>query len=1138
MQRAIFLSLAILLILSSCKLKDTVTGSTDNTSATIKVISPNGGESLQEGSAYQITWSGTGTPLVRINYSFDGGSTWSLVKDSLKNTGVYSWSPVPNTKSNLCLIRVSSIDGTTTDQSDNFFAIVKNSSKSLTILAPVGGESWHAGSTQQIKWLSSGIDSVRIEYTVGNNNKWNLIGVDKYNRGIYYWSLNPNTQSGPASIKISDAKDTTVFIQSPATFNILPPPKITVVTPNGKEVWYTGAVKDSIKWTSSFIDNVKIDFTTNNGATWANVVQSTPSTGWYLWNPIPNVNSLQCRVKVSNVINGLPSDTSDANFTITTPGTKLLNVTSPNGGEKWAAGLKQTITWNAVGISDVKIEYSVNSGLNWNTIVATTPSTGFYTWNQVPNTPSTNCLVRITDAATGIVSDVSDNQFSITPATLITIVSPNGGEILFTNSIKTIQYTSQFIPNVKIEYSIDGGATWSTISNSTPATGTYDWTVPNTISSQCRIKVSDALFGDPVAISAANFSITTPSAKAINVTSPNGGEKWTAGSKQTVTWNATGISDVKIEYSINSGLSWITIVTSTPSTGFYTWDQVPNTPSTNCLLKISDVATGTVSDISDKQFSITPAPSITVVSPNGGETLLSGTVKTIQYTSQYVPNVKIDFTTDGGANWSNIVMSTPAIGTYDWTVPNLNSAQCRIKVSDALFGDPTAISSNNFIITNVVIKSIKVLSPNGGEEWEAGTKQNITWSSTAINKVKIELTTDKGSNWSTLVDSVGGGAFEWNIDNTLNSTQCQIRCSDAHDSKISDASDATFTIAPIKSITVTAPVGPHTFMDSDPITIQWQSSGIKTVGIKYTWTNGIAQLPSIPAYTVLVDKIANTGTFTTSFSIPADNQYYVIVYNADDGSNGNPSARSIGNFSIVKTPVGTIQINQPIGGEQWLGNPANVATTDYQNYHPYEIKWNGRNLNKVKIEWSTNGGGMWYTVPGADSTENDGIFVWAPGRLDNPRPDSSDNCRIKISSADKGVKAVDTTRGFFSIHSSKKIRVEFPNNGEDFFPPTVIPPKADIHWPLAFRWTSYAVAYVDIYYSLDNGVSWNILVANYQSTGAYAWDFVWGTFYGFYGPIETRFSTLGRLKIVDHADNKVWDLNDIPFWLNLKKQVQ
>ncbi|MFC1550955.1 hypothetical protein ACFL6P_00180 [Candidatus Latescibacterota bacterium] len=45
-------------------------------------------------------------------------------------------------------------------------------------------------------------------------------------------------------------------------------------------------------------------------------------------------------------------------------------------------------------------------------------------------------------------------------------------------------------------------------------------------------------------------------------------------------------------------------------------------------------------------------------------------------------------------------------------------------------------------------KEITLTSPNGGESWVACTTQNITWTSSNVDNVKIEYSTDNGYNWT------------------------------------------------------------------------------------------------------------------------------------------------------------------------------------------------------------------------------------------------------------------------------------------------------------------------------------------------------------------------------------------------------
>ncbi|MCX6168526.1 MAG: hypothetical protein NTX65_04245 [Ignavibacteriales bacterium] len=943
MQRIIYLSFVFLIIFSSCKLKDgsSTSNPTSPEDLTLSITNPNGGDILSVGTSYQIKWSGTSTALVRIQYSIDNGTTWSLVVDSLANTGVYTWFPIPNNISNQCRVRVATVDGVISAQSANPFSIVKNSNKILKIDYPIGKEAWEAGSAQQIKWYSINVDSVKIEYTTNNGQLWNLIGVDKKNTGVYYWAHIPNTPSTLAKIRITDAKDQTVYSLSPDPFTILPEPILQVTSPKGGERLYAGTVKE-IDWHSENIEKVKIEFTTNNGANW-NFIDSTASIGFYSWS-IPTqinsqpINSQNCRIKISDAKDGQPFAVTDSVFTISTLGTRSVKVLSPNGGERLIAGSTQALSWIADGIQSVKIEYTSNSGLTWNPVSETNViNKGTFDWFPVPNITSDKCKIKITDAQDATFFDESDNYFAITPTPLIT------------------------------------------------------------------------------------------------VTTPNGGEYWQSGSNQEITWKSENVPFVKIEFSSNGLADWITVANSVPSTGSYFWNNIPN----------------------------------------------------------------------------------------------MNSSQCRIKITDATYGSPVDVSDNNFTISNQVIKSIKVLTPNGGEDWEAGTSQNITWNSSGIANVKIELSTDKGASWGVIVDNYAGSAYEWNVGEALNSTSCQIRVSDATDHSISDISDAVFIISPRKFITVTGPQS-AIYRSSEPVRITWDAGGIQNVGIKYTTTNGIADANN-PAFYELAKVGAGLGSYEAYFSLPSD-KYFVVVYNADEGSNGMPSNNSPGFTIISFTPK--VTVISPNGGEQWLGNDPNIPITDHQKYHPFEIKWNADNTEKVKIEWSTNGGGSWYVVPGADSTADDGSYVWAPGRLDSPVvPDSSDNCKIRISSADKGGTTYsDVTDGYFSIHKSKKIQVKYPNSGEDFY-------KEDaLKYRMGITWTSYAVQTVNIYISLDNGVTWAPIAAdasnasslNYPSTGLFMWYYP-------YDQASGPYSNNGRIKIVDVDDDKVWDINDVPFLLNMKR---
>ncbi|OJT21307.1 endonuclease [Archangium sp. Cb G35] len=109
--------------------------------------------------------------------------------------------------------------------------------------------------------------------------------------------------------------------------------------------------------------------------------------------------------------------------------TASITVGSPNGGESWATSSAQRITWTATGVTNVKLEYTLN-GSTWTTLTSSTSaSTGSYAWT-VPSTTSTTARVRVSDASNSAITDTSNANFSIT-----TSGGGGGAAVVFINEI-------------------------------------------------------------------------------------------------------------------------------------------------------------------------------------------------------------------------------------------------------------------------------------------------------------------------------------------------------------------------------------------------------------------------------------------------------------------------------------------------------------------------------------------------------------------------------------------------------------------------------------------------------------------------------------------------------------------------------
>jgi len=126
------------------------------------------------------------------------------------------------------------------------------------------------------------------------------------------------------------------------------------------------------------------------------------------------------------------------------------------------------------------------------------------------------------------------------------------------------------------------------------------------------------------------FTIGPPAACEVAVTSPAGGAVWTAGTNKSITWTTTDCAEcgtVDISYSVDGG-GFTNIVTATANDGQYTW-LVPNTPSTNVVVKVCCSGTSDCGESGVFTIEAPPLPEIVSVDPNSAAQCDEGLVVTI-----------------------------------------------------------------------------------------------------------------------------------------------------------------------------------------------------------------------------------------------------------------------------------------------------------------------------------------------------------------------------------------------------------------------------------------------------------------------------------------------------------------------------
>lgn len=181
------------------------------------------------------------------------------------------------------------------------------------------------------------------------------------------------------------------------------------------------------------------------------------------------------------------------------------------------------------------------------------------------------------------------------------------------------------------------------------------------------------------------------------ITAPNGGENWTVGSTQDISWvnnYSNYYTHIDIYYSTagnDPDGSWEWIDSTSPNSSPYSW-VIPNTPTTTAAVKIVAYRIEFPADeyFSEDVFTISqPAPTqiLTVVRPNGGEFWRIGTLQPIRWTSTNIyryERIRIELFRNN--QWRTIGWA-PNIGFFFWRVTGPRTDKALIRIS--LVSDPT-----------------------------------------------------------------------------------------------------------------------------------------------------------------------------------------------------------------------------------------------------------------------------------------------------------------------------------------------------------------------------------------------------------------------------------------------------------------
>ncbi len=285
-------------------------------------------------------------------------------------------------------------------------------------------------------------------------------------------------------------------------------PSLSLTAPLGGMKW-NSHIANLISWDSEFVADVKIEFSSDNGINWTDVVESASANARaYLW-PAQNILSSECLMRISDVANPDVNDITNTTFTLCD-----LQLIHPNGNGFYKTGNPVNVEWESQDVGSLSISYQSSQDGDWvlveeNVDVNSSP----YVW--YPEVAGNWCKIQLKETAAPEAVEQSYYNFIVYQLDLLT---PQGGEELTGNSEFMISWESEIIDNIKIEYSTDNGQTWIVEDASVAASDSvYLWTVPNINADSCFIKLSVSGLPNSSSTNTTPFSIQ----KAVSVEENN-----------------------------------------------------------------------------------------------------------------------------------------------------------------------------------------------------------------------------------------------------------------------------------------------------------------------------------------------------------------------------------------------------------------------------------------------------------------------------------------------------------------------------------------------------------------------------------------------------------------------------------------
>ncbi len=637
----------------------------------------------------------------------------------------------------------------------------------------------------------------------------------------------------------------------------------------------------------------------------------------------------------------------DGVFQVNTIAGSPFAVTVPNGGESYAGGSTQTITWNVVGtnaapfnVANVKITLSTDGGLTFPTVISASTANDGTEALTIPSIATTTARVKV-EAIDNVFFDISNANFTITaPAQNFTFNSAAPASVscgTATASI-TLGTTASGGFSTPINLTASGNPAGTTVGfTSNPLTPGNSTTVTlnntNTLAPGDYNVTVTGVAGAVTQNSILTFTITPvpPS-----ITTQPAAATVCSGSNAifTVAAGGTGLS-YQWQVSTDGGTSFSNISGATSAS--YTATAVTGTMNNNQYHVIVSTLCGSTTS-SNVLLTVNDATAITTQPAASAVCAGTNTTFTVQSSGTNL-GYSWQVSTAGCAGpWAPLGISTPTL-----TLTNVTLAQDGYAYQVVITGTcaPTSITSNCAVLTvtgtvNIATQPVSVTACSG-----TNAVFTVAASGSGVN-YQWQVSTDGGATFNDMAGETNATLTIPAVTVGLSGNQYQVILSNA----------ACATPATSNAVTLTVNASPSVTTDPTDLSVCPGDNAVFT-GAGAGTNSSLQWQVSTDGGATFNDIAGETNATLTITGVTAavnNNQYHLVV-----SGTCTPSAVSANATLTVFDP--TAISTQPTAQSGCSGSDVTISATATGSGLAYQ--W----------QVSTDGGTTFTDIPGETNAD-------------------------------------------------------------------------------------------------------------------------------------------------------------------------